>query len=93
MSTHIRLKAAAATAVLAGLIAAPAAVPASASAATAHRVSAREPAAIRAAVVRAHDEQNPIAEIISELELDVSPGNIEAILGDLPGFPPYGSLL
>jgi hypothetical protein len=94
VSTHIRLKAAAATAVLAGLLAAPAALPASASASAAApaRVSSREAAAIRAALLRSHDEENPIAGIISELQFDVSPGNIAAILEELPGFPPYGSL-
>jgi hypothetical protein len=28
-------------------------------------------------------------QVTSEVLFDVSPGNITAILGDLPGFPPY----
>lgn len=86
-----RLKAAVAAAVLAGSLAGPTVLSASAATHQA-QLSRRQVAAIRAAALRAHDLENPIVEIIQEIELDVSPANIESILQDFPGFPPYGTL-
>jgi hypothetical protein len=40
----------------------------------------------------ASDPVGVLESVISEVEFDVSSSNIQAILEDLPGFGPYGSL-
>jgi hypothetical protein len=90
----LRLKTALLTAVIAGSLAAPSVADASA------HGSARSGSA-KKADVRSQDGNSPtpigdpigvVQSIISEIEFDLSPQNLQTILWDLPGFGPYGSL-
>ncbi len=51
-------------------------------------------AAAATTVAPAATNPNPVVELLdevtSEVAFDISPSNIQAILGDLPLFPPYG---
>ena len=91
----MRLKTAVLTAVLAGSLAGPSVVEASA-ANRSHAKRSHAVTATRAAKSSPADASDPgpdpvgVAEsIISEIEFDLSAGNIQAILADLPGFGPY----
>jgi len=86
----MRLKTAVLTAVLAGSLAGPSVVEASA-ANRSHKVTAASKAKSRAADDPAPggDPAGVAESIVSELEFDLSPGNLQTVLWDLPGFGPY----
>ena len=96
----MRLKTAVITAVLAGSLAGPSVVQASA-ANRSHRVTAASKAkASKAKASKANsspaDDSAPapdplgvVQSVISEIEFDLSSGNVQALLWDLPGFGPY----
>jgi len=99
----MRLKTAVLTAVLAGSLAGPAALDASAAnrdRSVSARVQSHDSRAVRNALRKlkslAADDSAPAADpigvvqsVISEIEFDLSPSNIQSILWDLPGFGPY----
>jgi len=81
------------TAVVAGSLAGQSVVNASA-ATRSHRITAASKAKSRPAdsSTLGGDPLSVVESVISELEFDVSPQNLQTILWDLPGFGPYGSL-
>jgi hypothetical protein len=87
----MRLKTAVVTAVLAGSLAGPSVVEASAANRSHHSVQATSKARSRPADDSAPgaDPIGVLQSVISEIEFDASPGNVQALLWDLPGFGPY----
>jgi hypothetical protein len=91
--SHMRLKTAVLTAVIAGSLAGPSVVEASA-ASRSHRSTAATTVKSRPADASSPlgDPLGVVESVISELEFDLSPANLQTILWDLPGFGPYGTL-
>jgi hypothetical protein len=90
----MRLKTAVLTAVLAGSLAGPSVVGASASSRSRSVNATRATSASRTrAGVRGQDATaDPVGvleSVISEIEVDLSGANIQSLLWDLPGFGPY----
>jgi hypothetical protein len=93
----MRLKTAVLTAVIAGSLAGPSALDASAatrsrSASATRAHSTRNAVSGPKSVVADDPAPDPVGvvdSVISEIEFDLSPQNIQALLWDLPGFGPY----
>jgi hypothetical protein len=91
----MRLKTAVVTAVVAGSLAGPAVVNASAATRShTHGVKAASKAKSRPAddTTPGGDPVGVLESVITEIEFDLSGGNLTAITWDFPGFGPYGTL-